>query len=566
MASWKKYFRPVNSVLPVHDAEYSGATSVSKYSSWLPEVYQGPPNRLERYIQYEQMDLDHEVHAALDTLAEFSTQCDKRTGLPFSFSYDPDIELTETEVKILNSQLKKWCKLNQFSKRIFRMFRSTLLYGDQFFIRDPETYKLHWIDPSSIEKILVNESEGKKPEIYYVKDLDLNLATLTATNTNLQGQDGYGFFNRSSQQPVTANKVNHSNNSVGNGEHSGMGAGNQGQSVTPVDAKHVVHVSLTEGLDNFWPFGISTLESIFKIYKQKELLEDSVLIYRVHRAPERRVFFIDIGTMPPNKAQQYLERIKHEVQQKRIPSRTGGGQNIVDSAYNPMSMLEDYFFAQTADGRGSKVDTLPGGENLGEIDDLRYFNNKMLRALGVPSAYLPTGPEDGTNSYNDGRVGTAFIQEFRFSKKCERYQNQIIEYLDKEFKMFLKHNDIQIDTSIFGLSFNEPQNFSKYRQIELDSAMTSNFGAVVEVPFVSNRMALTKYLGWTHEEVLQNEKYWREENGKDNAGNDNVSVGDVGVNTNFNADEFDELEAAEEEGMDTDAPPADDAGGVENEE
>jgi hypothetical protein len=66
-----------------------------------------------------------------------------------------------------------------------------------------------------------------------------------------------------------------------------------------------------------------------------------------------------------------------------------------------MSMLEDYFFAATADGRGSKVDTLPGGDNLGEIDDLKYFNNKMLRGLGVPSSYLPTGPDDGSSQQQD---------------------------------------------------------------------------------------------------------------------------------------------------------------------
>ncbi len=105
------------------------------------------------------------------------------------------------------------------------------------------------------------------------------------------------------------------------------------------------------------------------------MLEDAILIYRVHRAPERRVFFIDVGTMPPNKSSQYLERIRYEVQQKRIPSRTGGGANVVDSTYNPMSILEDYFFAVTSEGRGSKVEVLPGGENLGDILITRCYEH-----------------------------------------------------------------------------------------------------------------------------------------------------------------------------------------------
>ena len=107
-------------------------------------------------------------------------------------------------------------------------------------------------------------------------------------------------------------------------------------------------------------------------------------------------------------------------------------------------MLEDYFFAQTADGRGSKVDTLPGGNNLGEIDDLKYFNNKLLRGLRVPSSYLPTGPDDGTAQYNDGKVGVAYIQEFQFAKYCERLQKQLIRQLDREFKLFLSYRGIDL--------------------------------------------------------------------------------------------------------------------------
>ena len=251
--------------------------------------------------------------------------------------------------------------------------------------------------------------------------------------------------------------------------------------------------------------------TIYKVYKQKELLEDAILIYRVHRAPERRVFFIDVGTMPPNKASQYLERIRYEVQQKRIPSRTGGGSNVVDSTYNPMSILEDYFFAVTSEGRGSKVEVLPGGENLGDIDDLRYFNNKMLRALGVPSSYLPTGPEDGTAAVSDGRVGSAFIQEFRFAKVVSRYQQQVIEPVDLEFKLFLKRRGITIDNSLFELEFTPPQSFSEYRQLELDSAKINTFTALTDISFVSKRFILKRYLGWTEAELAENERMWKEE-------------------------------------------------------
>ena len=387
--AWTKFFKPVNSVLPQQSTAGTsyGSSAMSKFSSWLPEFYQGPPNRLMRYSQYEQMDLDHEVAAALDTIADFSTHLSETTKTPFEIEYNQDA--SSSEQQILIRALRQWSNLNEFPKRMFRLFRSTLMFGDQFLIRDPETFKLHWVDPATVEKVLINESEGKDIEAYYIRELDLNLQQLTATNTHKKTGHGYNAQDTIFPNAPFSGQANYNSGSAAP-VVSTQGQAYSNAEAFPVDATHVVQLSLTEGMNNSWPFGISILESIFKVYKQKELLEDSILIYRVHRAPERRIFYIDVGTMPPNKAAQYLERIRYEVQQKRIPSRTGGGESVADSAYNPMSMLEDYFFASTADGRGSKVETLPGGDNLGQIDDLKYWNNKMLRGLGVPSSYLPT--------------------------------------------------------------------------------------------------------------------------------------------------------------------------------
>ena len=87
--------------------------------------------------------------------------------------------------------------------------------------------------------------------------------------------------------------------------------------------------------------------------------------------------------MPSHLAMQFVERVKTEIHQRRIPSKTGGGTSVIDSAYNPLSTNEDYFFPQTAEGRGSKVETLPGGTNLGEIDDLKYFTNKLVGRYNI---------------------------------------------------------------------------------------------------------------------------------------------------------------------------------------
>ena len=514
--TWKKYFSPVptgtNGLTNVSgmDSANRPGPAKSNYSSYLPDVYTGSPNRVDRYMQYEVMDSDPEVNAALDILAEFCTQKLKDGKSPFTVSWRN--KATNSEVRILGEYMQQWVKLNQFDTRIFRIVRNTFKYGDAFFIRDPETQKWTWVDPSKIVKIIVNESEGKNPEQYVIKDLAPNFTSLVATmitpnvnprNNGAGSIPSSGFGSAASQRGSSSSYPNSSGSRFGltETEHA-------------VDAKHVVHLSLSEGLDNNFPFGNSLLENIFKVYKQKELLEDAILIYRIQRAPERRVFHIDVGNMPSHLAMAFVERVKNEIHQRRIPSQSGGGQNVIDSAYNPLSINEDYFFPTTAEGRGSKVETLPGGTNLGEIDDLKYFTNKLFRGLRIPSSYLPTGADDSQASFNDGRVGTAYIQELRFNKYCERLQSLITAVFDEEFKMYMYHRGMNIDANLFELKFNPPMNFASSRQAAIDTERINTFNTIQAVPFMSKRFALKRFLGLNEEEIAENERMWAEENGK----------------------------------------------------
>lgn len=475
------------------------------YASRLPEVYTGHPNRIERYNQYENMDSDSEINACLDILAEFCTQMSNSDQIPFEVKYND--KPTDHEIEIVKKQLQQWVKLNKLDQRMFRIFRNTLKYGDQIFVRDPETFEMYWVDMSKVSRVIVNESEGKRPEQYVIRDINPNFQNLSIaikTTTDYQS-------NPPSSGYVAPMNYTAPNSNGGGGGGTGGSRFSAAMNETVVDAKHIIHLGLSEGLDFYWPFSQSVLETIYRVFKQKELLEDAVLIYRVARAPERRVFKIDVGNMPSHMAMSFVERVKNEIHQRRIPSNTGGGQNIMDSSYNPLSINEDYFFPQTADGRGSSVETLPGGSNLGEIDDLKYFNNKMCRGLRVPSSYLPTGPDDSDRPMNDGRVGTALIQEYRFNQYCERLQRLVIQKLDDEFKMFMRWRGFNIDSSLFNISFNPPQNFASYREAELDTTRVSTFQALEQIPYLSKRFLLKRYLGLTEEEIHENEELWHEE-------------------------------------------------------
>ena len=514
------------------------------YGSRLPEVYTGHPNRIERYNQYEMMDVDAEINACLDIISEFSTQKNEHNQTPFALKFKD--EPTPHEIELLKTQLQQWCKLNEMDTRIFKIFRNTVKYGDQVFVRDPENFKLYWVDMVKVIKVIVNESEGKKPDQYVIKDININLENLTVaqkTNTDFaanpatgMGGTGGGGSGGGYTVPAMPYNTTGSRFSLGFNE-------------SAIDSKHVVHLSLTEGLDRFWPFGQSILENIFKVYKQKELLEDAVLIYRVQRAPERRMFKIDVGNMPSHMAMAFVDRVKNEIHQRRIPS-IQGGQAIVDATYNPLSMNEDYFFPVTADGRGSTVEMLQGGQNLGEIDDLRYFNNRLARGLRVPSSYLPTGPDDNSTPLSDGRVGTAMIQEFRFNQYCERLQGYICRKLDDEFKLFLRWRGLNIDSGLFALEFNPPQNFASYRQAEMDTARAATFTSLEQYPYISKRFALERFLGLTEEEINRNEKMWREENNKEvdiqPKGSDLRSIGISSGDIQSDIDTGEEAEAAEQ--------------------
>ena len=162
--SWKKYFSTVNTsgqLSPISGAA-GGNASKANYSSYRPDVYTHSPNRIERYLQYDTMDMDSEVNAALDIIAEFSTQESRENATPFYINFRD--KASSVEIKLLKDYLQKWSRLQGFETRMFRIFRNTCKYGDSFFIRDPETKKWFYIDPGKVVKIIVNESDGKKPE------------------------------------------------------------------------------------------------------------------------------------------------------------------------------------------------------------------------------------------------------------------------------------------------------------------------------------------------------------------------------------------------------------------
>jgi hypothetical protein len=795
MAKWTNYYKIIDTQ-PSKESIYTNQdmTDAGTYSnfSWYQKIVQGSFSRFARYREYDIMDKDVEVSRALDTIAEEMTGNNPKTNEPIEVRL-----LTQDETKVksydvltVKAALRKWNKIHKWDNKLFKIARLTVKYGDCFFRKRSYHSKWEFIHPKNVVAAIVDTDDVNNILAWQVK---AETNKTTASGLNLQ---------------MTIGKPQEDYNEI-------------------IPANEIVRFTLNDDMSDTAPFGESILAPVFKTHKQKELLEDAIIIYRVQRSPERRVFYIDVGKMPPQRVKTYLETIKNEIKQKKIPTMNGG-QNEVDSVYNPHSMClaldtkiplldgrtvtlstmideynngkqnwvysinpkdgnivpgivswagitqqnvdtikltldngetiictpehkfpvqgkgfieakdltpndslfpfntdiignfntdntinescnvinieicekqdvgtltidkdeiyhnyhtfaltncftrnsEDFFFAclsmktkvylldgrtltidelrqeyeegkenwtysvdqQTGkliagkidwagytrknaemvrvlldndipidctpdhkfvlddgteveaqfltpetslmpmhtniihecgcsdkfiqqkiisvtwlderedtgclhvidennnhnfaleagvyvknsrpDGRGSRVETLPGGANLGQLEDLDYFQRKVWRGLKVPASYMIEQSEGGS-LWNDGKVGIAYIQELRFALFIMRLQGYIETELDAEFKLFLRNVGITIDENLYELSLPEPSNFGKYKQLELDGQIVSQYGSIDSIPYISKRFALKRYMKLTDQEIVLNERMLREERNMD---------------------------------------------------
>ena len=162
---------------------------------------------------------------------------------------------------------------------------------------------------------------------------------------------------------------------------------------------------------------MSYLQKAIKPVNQLRMIEDAVVIYRIARAPERRIFYIDVGNLPKEKAEQYLKDVMNRYRNKVVYNNATG--EIRDDR-NQMSMLEDFWLPRREGGRGTEITTLPGGQNLGEIEDILYFRNKLYRALNIPASRL----EEPSPGFNLGRGAEITRDEVKFTKFVQKLRRK----------------------------------------------------------------------------------------------------------------------------------------------
>jgi hypothetical protein len=248
------------------------------------------------------------------------------------------------------------------------------------------------------------------------------------------------------------------------------------------------------------------IENARRAYKQLSMLEDAIVIYRMVRAPERLKFKIDVGNMPPAKAEAYLKQLMQSYWTKKTydSSSAQGAGNI----YDPQSMLDSFWFAKRSGETGSDVEMLQGGANLGKLEDLMYFVNKLYKALKVPLTRI--NPESG---YKDG--AEILREELKFAKFILRLQNQFAEGFKKTFISHLKlkglWEKLKIHESQFTFEFNPPSNFFAIRKNQEFELKYKIFSDISQSESISKTFAQRHYLSFSDSKISENMEWLRKD-------------------------------------------------------
>lgn len=501
--SYKKFVKKVN--LPkahmgvATNKEVSSFDALySKYKNYLPVVYQGPDNRLERYSIYDGMEQDPIISTALDVQAEYIAQNDGKD--PFRIEYRMQAGLPETHTSTIEKTLDTWIKINDWRKRIFTIIRDVMKYGDCVFIRDEETNVLQKCNIYDVLGVIADEN--KKPTHYIIRNIEQNvpLKVANSAQNDVNTKNLLNTFN--------GNIPNMTTNANSRFTQNGSSSTDPSKSleILPIKAEDVVHLSLNIDNTLLYPFGLSTLESIYKTYVQKMLLQDCVLLYRIKNATEKLIFTIPVGNIPRSMRMSYMEKCKNQLFQRRMPSKDSNGVfNTIDVAYNSIPMNEDFWIPVDSDGIQPKIEKLQAGSQLGEIKDLTYWENALIRGLKVPQSWIPFGPEEGQRTITTSTAAT-YVQEQRFFQFCKRIQNTLIDELDKEFKLYLKSSGVIVDEESFNLSFYEPSSITEITKMEIENTKLGLCSSAMQIPYLSKQFALKHYLGLTEEEFNENQR------------------------------------------------------------
>ena len=451
----------ISSSLTFTDDLYANVVQNKDYHNFMYANLQ--PDKGRRLMDYRVMAAFAEVADALDEICdEFINKDDNGDIIKLSFKTRA---LSEEQKEKLRKEFQKYIGFFDLENKGWSYLRQMLV--------DAELYWEHII-------------HKKYPEEGILGVVAISSDIIDPIFENVQNQIVRGYLLRKniydSKNPGKVAKIE----------------------LVPMDVNQVTYVNSdiwNESKTVRLPF----IENARRAYRQLSLIEDSIVIYRLVRAPERLVFNVDVGNMAPPKAEAYLRKLMQNYWSKRTYDADQGASV---QKFNPQSMLDSFWFAKRAGSEGTSVTQLPGGQNLGELTDLMYFVQKLYKSLKVPVTRLNV--ED---VFKDG--ADILREELKFARFIIRQQRVFAGGLKNGFVTHLKLKKIweefKLKETDIDLTFNVPTNFYELRESQKFQLKAENFNAITQSDLVSKTYAQKKYLGWSDTDMMANREFLRKD-------------------------------------------------------
>ena len=424
---------------PANDDGALTITSAAYYGTYV-DLDGTAKNEVELISRYREMAMQPEIESAIDDIVNEAI-CQDDDGKIIQIILD-DLEQPEKIKKAIKEEFHTVLRLLNYTNMAQDVFRRYYIDGKLFYhiIIDRENptlgiRELRYVDPRKLRKV----REVKKQ-----KDERTGVEVVNTVNE-------YYIFN---DKVTTGSSTNY---------------GPVGTRITTDSI-----ISVVSGLmDSRRAVVLSYLHKAIKPLNQLRMIEDATVIYRISRAPERRIFYIDVGNLPKLKAEQYLRDIMVKYKNKLVYDANTGE---VRDDRKFLSMMEDFWLPRREGGKGTEITTLPGGQNLGELEDVKYFEKKLYKSLNVPVSRL----DPNQSGFSLGRVGEITRDELKFAKFVGRMRAKFSDLFDQALRVQCVLKGICTDAE-----WNEFKEHIHYNFIK-----DNNFTELKEAELMTNRLQL----------------------------------------------------------------------------
>lgn len=440
-----------------------GGYSVSTYevsSSWYNNQLNNTGDRKIRLQRYHDMDNSTvEISRALDVIAEDVSSCNADDEEVFLLKYPDDAKVLKSTLKMMEDMKEVWQERTEMDALFFERVRKTLKFGATFFYKKPDgslkelhTEKMagYILDPEDEDIVTHYVYDESLPRLY-----DVNKRTDAKAIGHMQKKE---------------------------------------DSLQPIPVSDLLVFKIGDG-----PFGESILERVYSTWKRMDLLRNAVVIYRVVRASERRIYYIDVGNLQGPKREAAIEKQRMRLMQKQA---TRKGHDIT-TEFDPHSTTEDIFIPTNSTGKGSRVETLQSGGALGELSDLNYFTRSLAAGMRIPPSMIDTHDEE-RNTYSDMRVGQVYQIEMRYMGYVRRFAKMFARKLEENFLDFCKRRDV-IPHERMWLDISPSQSFALYKQMETQQQMLNIYNSTMQINAMSRKYALQQFMHMEHDDLENNE-------------------------------------------------------------